>query len=451
MKTTIQNNYWLLILLCLVFCQCKKTPDSPTTPKSSAKSLTTPIIDGITSASATFDAISTTYTMTVPFNTDITALKVSFSLPTGATAKPASGSVQNFTNPVTYAVTAEDGSIQTYTIKVVLAAPPKSSEKQITEFKFTSLNPVVSATIDQTTRKITAQLPPNTNVASLVPLITVSAKATVSPGLGIAQNFTNPVNYTVVAEDGSSQVYQVSVDVRLVSSVPAELGLSNFYKKYIDASGIPILSSDKVSDAALIQVRNIVNQLIEKIPAVVAKMIQNKIRVAIMAESEVTTDIPEHSDLYTAFPGTDWNTRARGLGATLQRPACSCAEENLLCYPSDRYLGEDILIHEFSHGIHQMGINFVDTNFDKELQNAYSEAISKGLWSNTYADDNYAEYWAEGVQDWFDVNKESIPSNGIHNQINTREELKVYDPKLYELISRYFNEPTKKVSCQVGK
>lgn len=248
-----------------------------------------------------------------------------------------------------------------------------------------------------------------------------------------------------------TQGRQTTDTTKSSTAVPAGLGLSSFYKKYLDANGIPVVSSDKVPDAALIQAQAIIAQLLEKIPAIAAKMKENKLRVAIMAESEVTIDIPEHSDLYRAFPGTDWNTRARGLGATRQRPACSCATENLLCYPGDRYLGEDILIHEFSHGIHQLGINFVDSTFDKELQSVYTDAMAKGLWTNTYAASNYSEYWAEGVQDWFDVNREAIPANGVHNQINTREELKQYDPKLYELISRYFTVPTKKVSCQVGR
>lgn len=310
--------------------------------------------------------------------------------------------------------------------------------------------------------QVTLMLPPATAVNALKAAFTVSPLATVTVN-GVVQesgvtvnNFTNPLTYTVTAQDGSSQTYRVTVTVKqggftAVTAVPTGLGLSPFYKKYVDAGGIPVVSSAKVPDAALIQAGNIIRQMLDKRPDVVAKMKQNKLRVAVMAESEVTVDIPEHSDLYTAFPGTDWNTRARGLGATLQRPACSCAEENLLCYPNDRYSGEDILVHEFAHGIHLLGISYADTGFDKELEGIYKEALAKGLWANTYAATNYAEYWAEGVQTWFDLNKEAIPTNTVHNQINTREELRVYDAKLYELISRYFNVPTKKVSCQAGR
>ena len=74
-------------------------------------------------------------------------------------------------------------------------------------------------------------------------------------------------------------------------------------------------------------------------------------------------------------------------------------------------------------------------------------AMDNGLWHQTYAATNYQEYFAEGVQSWFNVNKEADPPNGIHNFVNIRDELKAYDPVLYELISRYFPEEEGKISC----
>src|SRR5690606_17057721 len=83
---------------------------------------------------------------------------------------------------------------------------------------------------------------------------------------------------------------------------------------------------------------------------------QVKVRVGIMAESEVTTDMPEHSDLNEAFPGINWDTRARGLGATVDRPLTSVGEENLLQLPGDVYMGENILVHEFAHTFFDLGV-----------------------------------------------------------------------------------------------
>jgi hypothetical protein len=234
-----------------------------------------------------------------------------------------------------------------------------------------------------------------------------------------------------------------------VSSVPSSFGFNSFYKKYIDAYGIPIISSDKVPDAALLQARKIIVQMLSnvKLPDVAKTIAQNKIRIAVMSKDEMTTDIPEHSDLNKAFPETNWDTRARGLGATRIRPATSCAEENLLCYAKDKYSGEDILVHEFAHTIHEFGIQYLEPDFDNKLEDIYKRAKARGLWKNTYAISNAKEYWAEGIQDWYNLNREAILPDGIHNEINTKAELKGYDRELFDLINAYFENENNKFSC----
>lgn len=223
-----------------------------------------------------------------------------------------------------------------------------------------------------------------------------------------------------------------------VYSPPASLHLSPFYKKYCDASGIPIVASLKVSDSALIAARNIILGMLSKRPDILAELKRQNIHIAVMSPTEVTTDIPEHSDLYRRFPNTDWNKRCRGIGATFQRRTCSCAEENLLQLPYDRYRGENILIHEFGHTILNIGIAPIHPDFLNRVQQAYANARNHELWNNTYAATNFDEYWAEGVQDWFDANLYASSPNGIHNQIHTQAQLWRYDPGLAQLLSEVF-------------
>jgi cyclophilin family peptidyl-prolyl cis-trans isomerase len=163
-------------------------------------------------------------------------------------------------------------------------------------------------------------------------------------------------------------------------------------------------------------------------------MASSRVRLAVMAWNEFTTDIPEHADLKSKV---FWDRRARGLGATRARPAVSCAEENLLCYPGDPYSTENILIHEFAHTIHQMGLRQLDPTFDERLKAAFEKATERGLWQGTYAGSNRAEYWAEGVQDWFDNNREN---DSLHNHVNTRAELKEYDPELAALCAEVLGD-----------
>ena len=221
-----------------------------------------------------------------------------------------------------------------------------------------------------------------------------------------------------------------------VSEIPAEVRaafkLAPFYKKHLDYHGFPIVSSEKVSDAGLLEARYLIGKMLADREDIVTALIKNKVRFAVMAPSEMTTDIPEHSNL---TPKQYWDKRARGLGATRQRPAVSCGEENLLNLKGDRYFNENILIHEFAHAIHEMVLNSIDRRFDPRLRAAYARAMETGLWVKTYAATNHMEYWAEGVQSYFDCN---APPGGVHNDINTREKLAKYDPDLFGLIDDVF-------------
>lgn len=226
---------------------------------------------------------------------------------------------------------------------------------------------------------------------------------------------------------------------------------NSFYKKCVYANGIPILSSLKVEDQALINARDIVTFMASNLQSeILHKLKENKLKIVIKAESEVTTDIPEHSDLQKSYKNTDWND-IRGLGATYQVPVCSCAEENLLCKFYDLYKGADILVHEFAHSIHELGISYTDKQFNKRLRKTWKQAKKEKLWENTYAITNCDEYFACGVQSWFHVNGDSEPADGLNNQVNTRAELEKYDQRLHELIKAYFPMSKLDVSCNCSE
>ncbi len=212
------------------------------------------------------------------------------------------------------------------------------------------------------------------------------------------------------------------------------LGLSPFYKKHLCVGGLPILTSDKVSDYALREAAFLIATMLQGHGEVLEAMVENKVRFSIMATGELTTAIPEHSDLK---PKKYWDRRARGLGATPERPAVSCGEENLLGYPGDPYATENILIHEFAHAMHAMGFNSVDPQFDTELKAIYDKAMEQGLWEGKYAASNHHEYFAEAVQSWFDTNRK--PDHD-HNHVDTRAELEEYDPAIAAFVGALFGD-----------
>jgi hypothetical protein len=216
---------------------------------------------------------------------------------------------------------------------------------------------------------------------------------------------------------------------------PVPKGKDSFYRKHVSAGGLPILASENVADAALKEAAFIIEGLLKGREDILKAIADSGVHLAIMAHNEYTTDIPEHSRMK---PRLFWDRRARGLGPTKARPVVSCGEENLLLYKGDPYWQENILVHEFAHAIHHMGLVTVDPAFDGRLKAIYQQAMAKGLWKGKYAGRNRAEYWAEGVQSWFDDNREN---DHDHNHVNTREELEAYDPKLAALVASVFRNP----------
>ncbi|MCG8508736.1 MAG: hypothetical protein MI741_05855 [Rhodospirillales bacterium] len=208
----------------------------------------------------------------------------------------------------------------------------------------------------------------------------------------------------------------------------------NFYAKYIDANGYPILASDNVNDYALKEAAYLINKMLAHRPDVKKAMVESGSRFLIIAHNEFTTDLPEFAHLE---PGDFWDARARGTGGSRTDPFCSCGEENLLGYEGDPYSTENILIHEFAHNIHLRGMVNIDPTFDRRLRQAYEKAMEKGLWKGKYASVNHYEYFAEGVQSWFDNNRE--PDHD-HNHVNTRKELIEYDPALAKFCEEVFGE-----------
>lgn len=252
----------------------------------------------------------------------------------------------------------------------------------------------------------------------------------------------------------SGEALVLNYEQAMITALPVSLGLDPFYKKYTDAFGIPVVSSEKVPGAALLMARDIVNYMLMKRMDVRKTLINRGARVLVMAQMEMETDLPERSDWkkpakddrrltlrerenYDKSGGIAsmsdkeyWNQRARGMGGLVT----SCAEENLLGYPGTRCYGENILVHEFSHNI--MGaLRTADLALYAEIQGAYDAAKSNGLYKGQYAINTVAEYWAEGTQWWFWSNIEYYDGQ---TRAQSPDDLKNYDPALYSILERVY-------------
>ena len=167
-------------------------------------------------AAGKIDQDTKTVTIPVPHGTDVSSLIAVYSA-TGTRVtvddtEQASGvTINDFTDPLTYVVTAEDGSEARYTVTV---APAPGSEKAIISFSI--LIPPAEGTIDPAAKMIRVRLPEGTALSGLVATFAttgaeVKVNGTVQVSGVTVNDFNGTVSYVVTAEDGSTATWSVRV------------------------------------------------------------------------------------------------------------------------------------------------------------------------------------------------------------------------------------------------
>ncbi len=161
-----------------------------------------------------------TIAVTMPFGTNPNGLIATFSstgqgAPTvGGTNQVSGTTANNFTNPVSYLVTANDGSQATYVVTVTVAS---NSSKGIAPYSLNGIPGIINESL--TPKTIAVTMPFGTNPNGLIATFTTTGQGVPTVG-GTNQlsgtttnNFTNPVSYLVTANDGTQSTYVVTVSV----------------------------------------------------------------------------------------------------------------------------------------------------------------------------------------------------------------------------------------------
>lgn len=176
-------------------------------------------------ATGTIDETLKTIAVTVPYGTDVTALKATYTT-TGASVKVgdvvqvSATTANNFTVPVAYVVTAADGTWATYTVVVSVSS---TTAKAITAFSFPSST---GTTIDETAKTIVVNMPFGYSVTTLAATFTTTGSSVKVGGVTqvsgtTANDFTAAKSYVVTAADATTATYSVTAVVASVAVVSA--------------------------------------------------------------------------------------------------------------------------------------------------------------------------------------------------------------------------------------
>ena len=214
-----RNIYFLLAVIAVIaFTGCPT--DAPGIEKAitafSFNELATPV---------TAEIDGTSITITLPYGTDVTELIATFEttgleVAIGGVEQVSGITPNNFSNPVSYTVTAEDGSSVEYIVTVIVA---KNPAKDITNYSFSAadnseLSADVAGEFDGSV--ITVKVPYIADVRDLLDSLIATFTTTgnsVKVGQAVqnsgstANDFASSVIYRVTAEDGSTKDYEVNV------------------------------------------------------------------------------------------------------------------------------------------------------------------------------------------------------------------------------------------------
>ena len=235
-----------------------------------------------------------------------------------------------------------------------------------------------------------------------------------------------------------------------------------YWTKYLNAGGIVMIASDRLSDAAFYKVREIIMEMTSKRPEIrevltlhhdivsrrqLKWFTNTKYYFTVLASDETLAEVPLH-----------WNMMENGIGdpdGLLTHGACT---KGMCIATTGRNMS--VVVHEFAHMMH-FAINDIERTciarsehsgltFDERLRIAYEswmdtklkgwvenpeEIPAKGVWNvndnHRVAWMNWREFWAEGVRVWYSLEKGGFTSH---------EEFRAYHPQLSELISEWLSD-----------
>jgi hypothetical protein len=238
-------------------------------------------------------------------------------------------------------------------------------------------------------------------------------------------------------------------------TAPPKAFHSEGISKYVWCRGFPILGTKEVSDKAMLEADRIVRNMFRYRHDVLKAIIDANVQLAVVAPGQSQKEIPHVKKIRRKWFISEEGSPAKEIPFVR---FCT-AESNLLESPGNPAPGENLLIRDMAllmyyiTGLREIdseydkrrhmqqyekGLERIDRRFDDKVKKLYRKARKQNLWTGTPAMKNRFNYFAEGVQSFFNSNQ--IIASGSKS-VNTREQLQAYDPDMALFISDIFKHP----------
>jgi alpha-glucosidase len=236
-----------------------------------------------------------------------------------------------------------------------------------------------------------------------------------------------------------------------VGPPPERLEIDPYYTKFTWAREFTVIGRE-ASDEALLKANDTIRKMFAYRHDVLKALIADGARLAVLGPHEKISDLPEYRD----FEVLQIDPLARFLEYSPETRLIVVAQEYVLADPDDPRVGPDQVIRLMARALYCMAGRPVDPNwdkrgrsvqqyelrlerldvrFDERLGRLFDAAMGSGKWKGTSAAGSRADYWAAGVLAYFDaLGQDAAPHDAPH-PIRTREDLKGYDPGLFDLVN----------------
>lgn len=273
--------------------------------------------------------------------------------------------------------------------------------------------------------------------------------------IDIYQEIHEPVEVTDLTEEvwDAIALYRENTNIIGIDYDTLETRQREFYNRYIDADGIPIVGNALTPDYHFINARKALLIMTAKHPDFRERFrkgfyyiivgghsgyyldFDNVWRFTHGGDRPLISEVPKyhHVAQHIFFSGTLAFTSVPSSNGNRLYVGFCIAD----VVTGIRTYSMRIVVHEFAHALERSIISR-DLNFNNELQNAFMNAIEKDLWGwggSTRTDvGSRGEFFAERIEDFY----YEIGPTSVTQQFDTVEDFIEYDPLTANLILKWF-------------
>jgi hypothetical protein len=234
-----------------------------------------------------------------------------------------------------------------------------------------------------------------------------------------------------------------------VIAPPAKFKFDPYYTKFTYAREFPVLGSKQVADEALLKANDTIRKMFAYRHDILKAIIVDGARLVVLGRFEKLSDLPEFKNGKVSVDDV------RYLDYSPAVKLIVVPEENILGLPSDPFAGKCIVVSSFARAMYhvtalrpvipdfqkqrslqqyELRVKRMDIQFDNKLKSLFEQAAGREIWKGTPAARDRVEYWAAGVEAYFDAAGAGLPPIGADRPITTREAIKAHDSALYKLV-----------------